>query len=129
MRTVLFLLFAVFAMVAADSSSDDRIIRTAILALNVTRIQAEDCIHKTGVTDNDVQTFLSIMPDTEITNSTDKRAVRRASCTIACLANIQGLMSGSKIELTQLHDWTEKTGIPQEYKTQFLEFENIKRHH
>ena len=77
--------------------------------------KAEMCVHKTGVTMDDLRALEDVVTNHDKA-PVDQKSIRRASCTLTCCAQTQGTMTGNKIELEAIQMLIQKSNIPEDGK-------------
>ena len=76
---------------------------------------AEICVHKTAVSVEDLRALLGLAVSHDKTQF-EQKAIRRASCTVACCAQSQGTLTGNKIEVEEIQSLVQKSSMPEHWK-------------
>ena len=116
MKCTLFLMLAGLAFMTVHAKPEpERLASGLSEAFHIDLRKAEMCVHKTGVTMDDLKTLQDVATIRD-KSPIDQKSVRRASCTLTCCAQTQGTMTGNKIELEAIQMLVQKSSIPEDVK-------------
>ena len=119
MKCTLFLMLAGLAFMAVHANptpdNNNKLALGLSTLFHIDLRQAEICIHRTAATMDDLRTLEDVAASRN-KSPVEQQKIRRASCTLTCCAQIQGTMTGNKIQVEAIQALIQKSGMPDDAK-------------